>query len=110
LALASEQEAQKFRGYLTAAVEENNSFRLEHRVEIEASKAFRSQQRNALQQSNARQIQKILKEEGTFSVVKRTSTQTTLTDIHFRTSEDPVAATYSKPRLQSQPSSSKRAT
>ncbi|KAF3027915.1 hypothetical protein E8E12_000178 [Didymella heteroderae] len=63
LALASEQEAHKFRSYLTVEVEKNNSFRVEQRAEIEASRDFRSHQRHALQQVEARQIQKILREQ-----------------------------------------------
>jgi uncharacterized protein YueI len=73
LALASEQEAHKFRGYLTAAVEDNNSFRIHQRAEIEESRNFRLQQRHALQQTEARQIQKILKAEGTLHAIKSTS-------------------------------------
>ncbi|PSN59122.1 hypothetical protein BS50DRAFT_626869, partial [Corynespora cassiicola Philippines] len=63
LKLASEQEAQKFRGLLTAEVKENELFRVEQRTEIEASRDFRSRQMNALQRANDRQIQKIIKEE-----------------------------------------------
>ncbi|CAN9448759.1 unnamed protein product [Alternaria alternata] len=63
LALASEQEAHKFRGYLTVEVEKNNWFRVEQRAEIEASRDFRSQQRHALQRTEVRQIQKILKKQ-----------------------------------------------
>jgi SPX domain protein involved in polyphosphate accumulation len=68
LALASEQEAHQFRGYLTAEVERNNSFRADQKVEIEESRDFRSQQRHALRQTEARQIQKILKEQGTLQI------------------------------------------
>ena len=70
LALASEQEAHKFRGYLTVEVEKNNSFRVEQRSEIEASRDFRSEQTHALQRTEARQIQKILREQGTSASYK----------------------------------------
>jgi hypothetical protein len=97
LALASEQEAHGFRGYLTAAVEESNCFRIEQRAEIEASKKFRSQQRHALQQTKARQIQKIVKEEGTSHATKVIPTRAKLTKNYHRTSKDPVAATCPEP-------------
>jgi hypothetical protein len=64
LRLASEQEAHGFRCLLTAEIEENRILRLGQVAEMEENKYFRSQQTLALQQTQARQIQKIMKEEG----------------------------------------------
>jgi hypothetical protein len=64
LKLASEQEAQGFRRLLTAEVEENRTFRKDQVAEIQLSRDFRSQQTHALQQTKARQIEKIVKDEG----------------------------------------------
>jgi hypothetical protein len=61
LRLASEQAAHGFRRLLTAEIKE---IRLSQVVEMQEHKYFRSQQTLALQQTQARQIQKILKEEG----------------------------------------------
>ncbi|KAF2270530.1 hypothetical protein CC78DRAFT_573824 [Lojkania enalia] len=67
LQLASEQEAQDFRRLLTAEVEENRILRTIQASEIQENKDFRSLQTLALQQSKARQIQKIMKDEGNLS-------------------------------------------
>jgi len=64
LQLASEQAAQGFRRLLTTEIEENRTLRLKQVAEMQENKYFRSQQTLALQQTEARQIQKILKEEG----------------------------------------------
>ena len=61
LRLASEQAAHGFRRLLTAEIEE---IRLSQVAEMQENKYFRSQQMLALQHTQARQIQKILKEEG----------------------------------------------
>jgi hypothetical protein len=62
--LASEQTADGFRRFLTAEIEENKIARLQQEAEMKQSKDFRSQQTLALLQNKARQIQKIVKEEG----------------------------------------------
>ena len=64
LRLASEQAAHGFRHLLTTEIEENRILRLRQVAETQENKHFRSQQTLALQQTQARQIQKILKEEG----------------------------------------------
>jgi hypothetical protein len=64
LRLASEQAAHGFRHLLTTEIEENRTLRLRQVAEMQENKHFRSQQTLALQQTQARQIQKILKEEG----------------------------------------------
>jgi len=71
LQLASEQEAQGFRRLLTAEAEENRSFRTVQVAEIQENRDFRSQQTLTLQRSEARQIQKILKDEGNFVVLSK---------------------------------------
>lgn len=64
LRLASEQESKRFRRLLTAEMEENRTLRITQVAEIQENKDFRSHQTLAVQRSEARQIQKILKEEG----------------------------------------------
>ena len=64
LRLASEQAAHGFRRLLATEIEENRILRLSQVAETQENKYFRSQQTLALQQTQARQIQKILKEEG----------------------------------------------
>jgi len=64
LLLASEQAAHGFRRLLTTEIEENRMLRLKQVAEMQENKDFRSQQTLALWQTQARQIQKILKEEG----------------------------------------------
>jgi hypothetical protein len=64
LQLASEQAAHGFRRLLTAEIEENRTLRLKQMAEIQENAYFRSQQTLALRQTQARQVQKILKEEG----------------------------------------------
>ena len=64
LQLASEQAAHGFRRLLTTEIEENRTLRLSQMAEMQENKYFRSQQTLALQENQARQIQKILKEEG----------------------------------------------
>lgn len=72
LQLASEQEAQAFRHLLTAEIEENRTLRIKQLVEIQENRDFRSQQSLVIQRTEARQIQKILKEEGNlFELSKR---------------------------------------
>jgi hypothetical protein len=64
LQLASEQAAHGFRRLLTTEIEENRILRLQQVAEMEKNEDFRSEQTLALLQTQARQIQKILKEEG----------------------------------------------
>ena len=64
LRLASEQAAYGFRRLLTAEIEENRALRQKQVAEIQENEYFRSQQTLALRQTQARQVQKILKEEG----------------------------------------------
>lgn len=64
LRLASEQAAYGFRHLLITEIEENRILRLSQVAEMQENKYFRSQQTLVLQQTQARQIQKILKEEG----------------------------------------------
>jgi len=64
LQLASEQAAYGFRRLLTTEVGENRIIRLKQVAEMQENKYFRSQQTLALQQTQARQIQKILNKEG----------------------------------------------
>ena len=64
LQLATEQAAHGFRYLVTSEIEENRTFRLKQVAEIQENKDFRSQQTLALLQTQARQIQKIVKEEG----------------------------------------------
>jgi hypothetical protein len=64
LQLASEQAAHGFRRLLTTEIEENKILRLKQEAEIQQNKDFQSQQTLAVRQIEARQIQKILKEEG----------------------------------------------
>jgi hypothetical protein len=64
LQLASEQAAHGFRRLLTTEIEENRTLRLKQMAEIQENEYFRSQQTLALRQTQARQVQKILKEEG----------------------------------------------
>ena len=64
LQLATEQAAHGFRYLVTSEIEENRTFRLKQVAEIQENKDFRSQQTLALLQTQARQIQKIIKEEG----------------------------------------------
>ena len=64
LRLASEQAAHGFRRLLTAEIEENRTLRQKQIAEIQENEDFRSQQTLALRQTQARQVQKILKEEG----------------------------------------------
>lgn len=71
LQLASEQEAQGFRRLLTAEMEENRTLRIKQVAEMHENKDFRSQQTFALQRTEARQIQKILKEEGNLIKLSR---------------------------------------
>jgi demethoxyubiquinone hydroxylase (CLK1/Coq7/Cat5 family) len=66
LILASEQEAKGFRHLMIAETEENRIFRTEHVAEVQANRDFRSQQMRVQQRTEALQIQKILKEEGTW--------------------------------------------
>ena len=68
LRLASEQAAHGFRRLLTAEIEE---IRLGQVAEMQENKYFRSQQTLALQHTQARQIQKILKEEGNLLVRRK---------------------------------------
>ncbi|OCK72951.1 hypothetical protein K432DRAFT_430820, partial [Lepidopterella palustris CBS 459.81] len=63
LQLASEQAAHGFRRLLTTEIEENRMLRLQQVDEMQENKYFRTQQTLALQHTQARQIQKILKEE-----------------------------------------------
>jgi hypothetical protein len=62
--LASEQEANGFRRLLTSEIEENRIVRQRHVAEMQENKDFRVQQSLALLQTQTRQIQKIIKEEG----------------------------------------------
>jgi hypothetical protein len=71
LQLASEQEAHSFRRLLTAEVEENRKLRIKQTAEIQDNRDFRSQQTLELQRNGARQIQKILKEEGNLNTLKQ---------------------------------------
>lgn len=71
LRLASEQEAHGSRRMLTVEIEENREFRAEHITEIQANRDFRSEQTHALHRTEARQIQKILKEEGNLIDLRR---------------------------------------
>lgn len=64
LQLASEQAACNFRRLLTTEIEENRIQRLKQAADMQDNEHFRLQQMLALQQTQARQIQKILKEEG----------------------------------------------
>jgi hypothetical protein len=64
LQLASEQAAHGFRRLLTTETEENRTLRLKQVAEMQKNEYFRSQQTLALRQTQARQVQKILKEEG----------------------------------------------
>jgi hypothetical protein len=64
LQLASEQAAHSFRRLLTTEIEENRTLRLKQMAEIQENEYFRSQQTRALWQTQTRQVQKILKEEG----------------------------------------------
>ncbi|OCL01600.1 hypothetical protein AOQ84DRAFT_383587, partial [Glonium stellatum] len=63
LQLASEHATHGFRRLLTAEIEENKIFRLEQAGVMQEGKYFRSQQTLALKQSQAREIQKILRDE-----------------------------------------------
>lgn len=62
--LASEQAAHSFRRLLTTEIEENRILRLDQVAEMQENKYFRSLQTQALLQTQARQIQKIVKEDG----------------------------------------------
>ncbi|KAF2031340.1 hypothetical protein EK21DRAFT_88059, partial [Setomelanomma holmii] len=62
LQLASEQEAHGFRRLLVAEIEENRKLRMQQIAEFQEYRDFRSQQTLELQRTEARQIQKILKE------------------------------------------------
>jgi hypothetical protein len=62
--LASEQEAHSFRCLLTSEVEENIILRQMHVAEMQENENFRAQQTLALLQTQTRQVQKIIKEEG----------------------------------------------
>ena len=64
LQLASEQAAHSFRRLLTTEIEENRTLRLKQMAEIQENEYFRSEQTLVLRQTQARQIQKIVKEEG----------------------------------------------
>ena len=64
LQLTSEQAAYNFRRLLTTEIEENRMQRLKQAADMQDNEHFRLQQMLALQQTQARQIQKILKEEG----------------------------------------------
>jgi hypothetical protein len=64
LQLATEQAAHSFRYLVTNEIEENRILRLKQVAEIQENKDFRLQQTLALLQTQARQIQKIIKEEG----------------------------------------------
>ena len=64
--LASEQATHGFRDLLTAEIIENRIIRLEQRADIEENKKFRSQQTLGLQQNQSQQIEKKLKQDGTF--------------------------------------------
>jgi hypothetical protein len=64
LQLASEQATHCFRRLLTGEIEENRTLRLKQVAEMQKMEEFRSQQTLALYQTRARQVQKILKEEG----------------------------------------------
>ena len=64
LQLASEQAAHSFRRLLTTEIEENRVLRLHQVAEMQENKYFQSQQTQALRQTQARQVQKILKEDG----------------------------------------------
>jgi hypothetical protein len=64
LQLASEQAAHSFRRLLTTEIEENRILRLHQVAEMQENEYFRSEQTQALRKTQARQIQKILKEDG----------------------------------------------
>jgi hypothetical protein len=99
LRLASEQAAHGFRRLLTAEIEENRTLRQKQMVEIQENEDFRSQQTLALRQTQARQVQKILKEEGNpLSSVKRKEAQIKLILYYYRTSKNP--ATTANPELR----------
>jgi len=67
LQLASEQAAHDFRCLLTAEIKENRMHRLQLTADIQENKHFRAQQSLALRNAQDREIQKILRNEGTYS-------------------------------------------
>ena len=71
LQLASEQEAHGFRRLLTAEIEENRQLRIKPIVKFQESRNFQTQQTLQLQLSEARQIQKILKEAGNVNTLSK---------------------------------------
>jgi translation elongation factor EF-G len=62
--LASEQAAYKFRQLQMIETQENQVFRLQQSAEVEENRRFRSQQTSALAETQDRQVQKLVKEEG----------------------------------------------
>jgi hypothetical protein len=62
--LASEQAAHKFRQLQMIETRENRVYRLQQFAEAEENRSFRSQQILAVAEARARQIQKLVKEEG----------------------------------------------
>jgi hypothetical protein len=67
LQLASEKATRSFRRLLTAEIEENRIHRLQLAADIQENKDFLTQQTLALRYAQDREIQKILRNEGTSS-------------------------------------------
>lgn len=76
LQLASEQAAHGFRRLLSAEIEDNRAARLKQVAEMHKMEDFREQQTLALHQNRARQVQKILKEDGKSSKRERCGNKT----------------------------------
>ena len=93
--LASEHAAHDLRRLLEAEIEDNRIGRSKQVAEIHKMEDFREQQALALHQNRARQVQKLVKEEGKFSRGRTTGTKLTID--YPRAAENPAIKANPKP-------------